>query len=98
MKGDDFMSTATCNFNIRMDSDIKSKCEELYRNLGMNLTTAINIFLRQSLQHGGLPFEVRMKNYNQETIDAMIEARNLAKNPSAKVFDNVEDALAELKR
>lgn len=38
------------NFSVRMDSDIKKQCETLYGELGMNLTTAINVFLRQSLR------------------------------------------------
>ena len=41
---------ASTNFSVRMDSDIKKQCESLYKELGMNLTTAINVFLRQSLR------------------------------------------------
>ena len=44
---------STTNFSVRMDSDIKRQCESLYGELGMNLTTAINVFLRQSLRVGG---------------------------------------------
>ena len=47
---------STTNFSVRMDSDIKKQCETLYGELGMNLTTAINVFLRQSLRVGGFPF------------------------------------------
>ena len=43
------MATTT-NFTVRMDSDIKKQCEAIYGELGINLTTAINVFLRQSLQ------------------------------------------------
>ena len=48
------MATTT-NFSVRMDSDIKKQCEALYGELGINLTTAINVFLRQSLRVGGFP-------------------------------------------
>ena len=41
---------ASTNFSVRMDSEIKKQCEALYGELGMNLTTAINVFLRQSLR------------------------------------------------
>ena len=51
---------ASTNFSVRMDSEIKKQCEALYGELGMSLTTAINVFLRQSLRAGGLPFEVRL--------------------------------------
>ena len=52
------MATTT-NFSVRMDSDIKKQCEAIYGELGINLTTAINVFLRQSLRVGGFPFDVR---------------------------------------
>ena len=64
----------TTNFSVRMDSDIKKQCEALYGELGINLTTAINVFLRQSLRAGGFPFEVRLEQPNKETIAAMLEA------------------------
>ena len=57
----------TTNFSVRMVSDIKKQCEALYSELGMNLTTAINVFLRQSLRVGGLPFDVRIEQPNKET-------------------------------
>ena len=88
----------TTNFSVRMDSDLKKKCEALYGELGMNLTTAINVFLRQSLRVGGFPFEVRLAHPNRETIAAMHEAEQLAHDPSVKRYDDVEEALRELKR
>lgn len=49
------------NLSIRMEIDLKKEAEELFGNLGMNLTTAFNIFVRQSLQVKGLPFSVRLQ-------------------------------------
>ncbi len=89
---------ASTNFSIRMDSDIKKQCEALYGELGMNLTTAINVFLRQSLRVGGFPFEVKLDQPNKETMAAMLEAERIAKDPSVKHYTDVEDALRELKR
>lgn len=88
----------TTNFSVRMDSDLKKQCEALYKELGMNLTTAINVFLRQSLQAGGFPFEVRLKQPNKETISAMLEAEQIARNPSVKRYSDSEEALRELKK
>lgn len=81
-----------------MDSDVKKQCETLYNELGMNLTTAINVFLRQSLRVGGFPFEVKLKQPNKETIAAMLEAERLAHDPDAKRYSDVEEALLELKQ
>ena len=89
---------ASTNFSVRMDSEIKKQCEILYGELGMNLTTAINVFLRQSLRVGGFPFEVRLDQPNKETIAAMLEAERIAKDSSIKHYSDVEEALRELKR
>ena len=89
---------ASTNFSVRMDSEIKKQCEALYGELGMNLTTAINVFLRQSLRVGGFPFEVKLDQPNKETIAAMLEAERIAKDPSIKHYSDVEEALRELKR
>ena len=51
----------TTNFSVRMDSNIKKQCEALYSKLGINFTTAINVFLRQSLRVGVFPFDVRLE-------------------------------------
>jgi DNA-damage-inducible protein J len=88
----------TTNFSVRMDSEVKYQCEELFGELGMNLTTAINVFLRQSIRVGGLPFEVKVDRPNKETIAAMREAERLAHDPNAKRYSDVEEALRELKR
>lgn len=88
----------TTNFSIRLDSDVKKQCEALYGELGMTLTTAINVFLRQSLRTGGFPFEVRLEQPNKETIAAMVEAERIARDPSVKHYTDVEEALRELKR
>ena len=87
----------TVSFSVRIDRDIKKQCEDLYNKLGMNLTTAINIFLRQSLRVGGIPFDVRIDQPNKETIAAMLESEGLAKDPNAKRYSDVDKALTALK-
>ena len=86
------MATTT-NFSVRMDGDIKKQCEALYGELGINLTTAINVFLRQSLRVGGF----RLDQPNKETIAAMLEAERIARDPSVKRYSDVEEALRALK-
>lgn len=85
------------NFNVRIDSDIKEQCEALYGELGIDLNTAINVFLRQSLIVGGFPFDVRLKQPNKETIAAMMKAERIARDPTVKRYSDVEEALAALK-
>lgn len=90
------MATTT-NFSVRMDSDIKKQCEVLYGELGINLTTAINVFLRQSLRVGGFPFDVRLDQPNKETMAALLESERIVHDPSVKRYSDVEEALDALK-
>lgn len=89
--------SSTTNFSVRMDSEVKKQCEALYGELGVNLTTAINVFLRQSLRVGGFPFDVRIEQPNRETAAAMREAERLANDPSSRRYTDVEEALRALK-
>ena len=88
---------ATVNFSVRMDADLKREVEAIYAELGMNLTSAVNAFLRQSVRVGGRPFDLRLNEQQRETVLAMLEAEQLASDPGVEAVD-VEDALAELKR
>ena len=89
---------ATTNISIRMDSDLKAQADALFSELGMNLSTAFNIFVRQSLRDGGIPFEIKMDQPNKETMAAMLEAERIAKDPNVKHYSDGEEALQELKR
>lgn len=62
----------------------------------MNMTTAFNIFLRQAVREGCIPFNITINTPNSETIAAMLETERLLNDPSTKRYD-VEDALKELK-
>lgn len=89
---------STTNFSVRMDSELKKQCEALYGELGVNLTTAINVFLRQSLRVGGFPFDVRLDHPNRETFAAMMEAETIAKDPSVKGYRDMDELFAELNK
>ena len=52
------MNSDTINLSIRMERDLKEKAERLFSELGMNMTTALNIFVRQSVRQGKIPFEI----------------------------------------
>lgn len=92
------MAGNTTNVSIRMDSELKAQAEALFAELGMSLSTAVHIFVRQSLREGGLPFQVKTERPNQETIAAMLEAKRIARDPNVKHYSDVEEALRELKK
>ena len=92
------MTRNTTNISIRMDTDLKAQADALFNELGMNLTTAFNIFVRQSLRDGGIPFEVKLGQPNKETIAAMLEAEKIAKDPSVKGYNDIDESFADLKK
>ena len=94
----DTVAGNTINSSIRMDADLKAQADALFNELGMNLVTAFNIFVCQSLREGGIPFEVRLDQPNKETIAAMLEAERIAKDPSVKGYNDLDELFADLKK
>lgn len=61
--------------NVRVDKELKATAEAIAQALGMNLSTAVNIFLRQMVSHDGMPFDVRLYP-NAKTRQAIKDAMN----------------------
>lgn len=91
------MNRKTSNVSFRIDTDIKNQADKLFAELGLNMTTAFNIFLRQAVREGSIPFSVTVKTPNAETVAAMHEAERIGCDSSVKRYSDVEDALRELK-
>lgn len=91
------MAGNTTNISIRMDAQLKEQADELFAELGMNISTAFNIFVRQSLREGGIPFDISLNQPNKETIAAMLEAERIAKDPSVKGYNDLNQLFADLK-
>ena len=49
------------NVNIRMDEELKKQADYLFNELGLNMSAAVNMFVRQAVRNGGIPFEVTMR-------------------------------------
>ncbi len=84
----------TTNLNIRVDEDLKRKAEAIFSELGLNMSTAMNIFLRYSVRYGGIPFDLRIDKPNEETSSA-IDDVNHNRNMS-KTFDSVKALMEDL--
>lgn len=61
--------------NIKIDPELKEQAQELFESLGMNLTTAVNVFLRQSVREQAIPFRIGEPVPNAETLQAIRDAR-----------------------
>lgn len=93
--GDELMSKISTN--ITLDADLEKASQELYSDLGMDLSTAITIFLRQSLRVQGLPFMVVREGPNEETIEAMDEFYEMKKHPEKyKRYSSFKEAMDEV--
>ena len=85
------------NVSIRMDDALKKQAEELFNDLGMNLTTAFTIFVKQAIREQGIPFEITKETPNSETLSALREVEEMKKNPSlGKSYTDVDKMMEDL--
>ena len=87
---------ATTNINVRVDTELKQSAELLFNDLGLNMSTAITMFLKSAVSHNGIPFEVK-RVPNAETRAALAEYETMKNNPSAyKRYDSFDELLREV--
>lgn len=86
----------TTNISIRMDVELKKQAEKLFSELGMNMTTAFNIFLRQAVRQQRIPFDVALEAPNADTFAAMEEAERISRDPLIKGYTDVDEMMKEL--
>ena len=86
----------TITTSIRTDEQLKREADRLFADLGMNFSTAVNMFLRQAVREQGLPFRPTRDVPNAETLAAMREADRIASDPDAKGFASVDELFANL--
>lgn len=87
---------ATTPTQVRIDADIKAAATELFSNLGLDMSGAVNLFLHQCVLRGGLPFAVELPNYSAKTLEAMAEARRISSDPSVKGYTDMDALKAAL--
>lgn len=84
------------NVTIRMDEDLKKQAEQLFSELGMNITTAFTIFTRTAVREQRIPFEIALNTPNAETIEALKEADKISNNENAKKYSSFAELLEEI--
>ena len=82
------------SMSIRLDSEVKEQAQQVFSNLGIDMTTAINIFLRQAIQYQGLPFDVRLDENRKllEVLTDLDQNRNMSQS-----FESVSDLMEDLR-
>lgn len=87
---------ATVPTQVRIDENLKKQAAELFAQLGMDMSGAVNIFLKQCVLRGGLPFEVVIPDYKPEVLEAMEEAKKLSRDPNAKRYSSFAEIVEDL--
>lgn len=82
---------STVNLNIRTDKEIKEKAENIFQELGLNMTTAINMFLRTSIRENGIPFDLKIDSVNDETKLAIEEGKKIADDKTIEGYVSIEE-------
>ena len=86
----------TTNINIRTDAAIKAQAEAIFEAFGLNMSTAINMFLRQTIREQGIPFELRLDIPNADTTEAIREGKRIAYDASIRGYSSLEELKAAL--
>lgn len=83
---------AKVSTSISIDADVKAQAQALFADFGLDLSTAINIFLRQSIRENCIPFAIQREVPNADTIAAMREADDMVNHPEQyEAFHSMED-------
>ena len=77
--------------NINLDLDLKKSAQELFADFGLDMTTAITMFLKQSVREQRIPFEIRREIPNKRTLEAMEEALRISRDDSVKSYSTIEE-------
>jgi len=88
---------AKISTSISIDADVKAKAQELFADFGLDLSTAINIFLRQSIRENSIPFIIQREVPNAETVAAMKEVEEMREHPEDyKRYSSFSELLKEV--
>lgn len=93
------MATTTPT-QIRIEENTKKQAVELLEGLGLNLSDAVNIFLRQVILRKGIPFDVAypedVLEFKSEVIEAMEEAKRISRDSNVKGYTDVKQMFKEI--
>ena len=82
---------------VRVEENVKKEASSLFSDLGLDLSTAINMFLRKAISSKGIPFEVKKEIPNQKTIEAINEIEQIKKGKiKAKRYSSTDDLFNDL--
>ena len=91
------MPNLTSSINVNVPSNVKEEATNLFNSLGLNMSTAINMFLAQCIKTSSIPFIIAEPKPNSELIHALKEADYMVKHPEKfKSFNSVDELFEDL--
>lgn len=88
---------ASTNLNIRTDKAVKDQAEAIFNELGLNMTTAVNMFLKTVIRQNGITLDLRLDVPSETTASAIEEGRKLMNDPSAPRYSSMDELKMALK-
>lgn len=86
------------SINVRTEYSTKKQAEQIFNDLGMNMSTAINIFLRKVISSNGIPFDLTIDIPNKDTLEAIKEGKEMSKNlKKYKKYSSFSELLKDIK-
>ena len=96
MKGNNMSTSTTIPIQIRVDKKTKEEANELFEELGTSMSGAVNMFLKQCVNTGSIPFRIKKPQPTEELLEAIKEAKAMAKDPNAPTYDSSEEFWAAM--
>ena len=93
--------SSTTNLNIRIDAKLKKESDNLFKELGLNMSTAINMFLTKCVSTASIPFKIEKNKPGKDLIEAIKEGEQILKDLKSgkrKGYDSMEDMLDSLNK
>lgn len=87
------MSSLTSAINVQVDKKDKEQATKILKDLGINMSTAINMFVKQIIKNDGLPFEVKNPKPTKELLKALKEGEKISKDNNRKRYNNVDEMM-----
>lgn len=87
----------TTKISVCTDSDTKKQAEDILSSLGLNMTSAINIYLKRIIIENGIPFPLKIDSINQTTLNALKEYEEMINHPDKyKKYSSFEEAMKDI--
>ena len=87
---------ATMNINVRVDASLKKDAEKLFNELGLNMSSAITMFLKSAVSYEGIPFEIKRIRPNSETKAALNEYLDMKDKTKYRRYESFDDVIGDV--